>query len=99
MRRYGSEFVPTHYVYNPNREVKYQVSKEYMGLNPGKGAKNKNFAFEVLKVEISGPRRPHLSILDIPGTINNASNLKTGEKLRISNMVAEYMKQPENIVM
>ncbi|KAK4443144.1 P-loop containing nucleoside triphosphate hydrolase protein [Podospora aff. communis PSN243] len=75
-----------------------RVAKEYMGLNPGTGEKNKNFAVEVLKVEISGPRRPHFSILDIPGTINNASNLRRGEKPGISKMVAEYMKQPENIV-
>ena len=75
------------------------MTKEYMGISPGTGVKNKTFASEVLKVEISGPRRPHFSILDIPGTINNDSNLRPGEKLGISDMVTEYMKQPENIVM
>jgi len=70
-----------------------------MGINPGTGVNNKNFAVEVLKVEISGPQRPHFSILDIPGTVNNDFNLRPGEKLGISNMVAEYMKQPQNIVM
>jgi len=70
-----------------------------MGLNPGTGVKNKNFAVEVLRVEISGPGRPYFSILDIPGTINNESSLRPGEKLGISDMVTEYMKQPENIIM
>ncbi|KAK0748920.1 P-loop containing nucleoside triphosphate hydrolase protein [Schizothecium vesticola] len=75
-----------------------KVTTEYMGINPGTGVNNKNFAVEVLKVEILGPQRPHFSILDIPGTVNNDFNLRPGEKLGISNMVAEYMKQPQNIV-
>jgi GTPase SAR1 family protein len=89
----------TYYSWNANEGKKIQVTTEYMGINPGIGVNNKNFAVEVLKVEISGPQRPHFSILDIPGTVNNDFNLRPGEKLGISNMVAEYMKQPQNIVM
>lgn len=71
----------------------------YMGINPGKGASKKNFAVEVLKVEISGPTRSHFSILDIPGIFSNDFNVKDGEMAGVRNMVIEYMKQPENIVM
>jgi len=59
----------------------------------------KNFALEVLKVEISGPTRSHFSILDIPGIFSYDFNVRDGEMAGVQTMVAEYMKQPENIVM
>lgn len=71
----------------------------YMGINPGRGINKKNFAVEVLKVEISGPTRSHFSILDIPGIFSNDFNVNEGEMLGVRNMVIEYMKQPESIVM
>ncbi len=70
-----------------------------MGINPGKGTRNKNFAVEVLKIEISGPTRSHFSILDIPGIFSNDFNVRAGEMDGVRSMVIEYMKRPENIVM
>lgn len=70
-----------------------------MGINPGKSSNKKNFAVEVLKVEISGPTRSHFSILDVPGIFSNDFNVKEGEMSGVRNLVIEYMKQPESIVM
>lgn len=70
-----------------------------MGINPGTGVGCKNFATEVLKIEISGPTRPHFSILDIPGIFSNPYNVRKREMEGVWAMVTEYMKQPENIVM
>lgn len=70
-----------------------------LGINPGTGKHNKNFALEVLKVDISGPTRSHFSILDIPGIFSNDLSVKKNEMLGVRNMAIEYMKQPKNIVM
>lgn len=70
-----------------------------MGIRAGKGRGRKNFATEVLKIEVSGPSRSYFSILDIPGIFVNDYNVCDGEMEGVRRMVVEYMKQPENIVM
>jgi hypothetical protein len=70
-----------------------------LGINPGVGKDKKNFAAEVLKIEVSGPNRSHFSILDIPGIIANDYNVQKHEVENVRDLVIEYMKQPENIVM
>ena len=75
------------------------MSTKYLGIDPGIGKNKKNFAAEVLKIEVSGPDRSHFSILDIPGIIANDYNVKKHEMENIRDLVIEYMRQPENIVM
>ncbi|KAL1889653.1 hypothetical protein Sste5346_008772 [Sporothrix stenoceras] len=70
----------------------------WLGLDPGTGDHHKNFALEVLKVEISGPTRADFSILDIPGIFINDLAVKPREMNGVSQMVIKYMCQPENIV-
>ena len=72
---------------------------EWLGLDPGTTIHHKNFALEMLKVEISGPTRAHFSILDIPGIFSNDLAVKPGEMDGVRQMAIEYMRQPENIVM
>ncbi|TQW07602.1 dynamin gtpase [Cordyceps javanica] len=75
-----------------------EASANYLGIRPGKGRGRKNFAVEVLKIEVSGPSRSHFSILDIPGIFAYDYNVCDGEMDGVRNMVIEYMKQPESIV-
>ena len=42
-------------------------AKDAMGL----GDHNKAFSDEVLRVEVSGPNQPHLTIVDLPGLIHS----------------------------
>lgn len=72
---------------------------KWLELNPGTSSHHKNFALEMLKVEVSGPTRAHFSILDIPGIFSNDLAVKAGEMNGVSQMAIEYMRQPENIVM
>ncbi|CEJ82804.1 hypothetical protein VHEMI02851 [[Torrubiella] hemipterigena] len=74
------------------------VSETYLGIRPGSGNIHKNFAAEVLKIEISGPTRAYFSILDIPGVFENSERVKKSEASGVKNMVAEYMRQEDNIV-
>jgi hypothetical protein len=70
-----------------------------MGFQDGFGKGKKNFATEVVKVQISGPNRTEFSILDIPGIVNNSADMNEREKEGIYEMAMEYMRRPENIIM
>ena len=70
-----------------------------MGISPGTGRGAKNFASEVFKIELSGPNRSYFSILDLPGTFNNALNVNKQDPFQVEAMNVEYMKNPDNIVM
>jgi hypothetical protein len=70
-----------------------------MGIKEGKGEDKKNFATEVLRIELSGPLRDHFSIVDIPGMFRNDHGVNTEEIGGIRKMVLQYMKMEGNIVM
>lgn len=75
------------------------METKYLDIRRGKGATNKKFATEVLKIEISGPNRSYFSILDIPGVINNTLRVEHSEMAGIKDLVTQYMEQDGNIVM
>ncbi|KAK2752487.1 dynamin gtpase [Colletotrichum kahawae] len=75
-----------------------QISTQYMGVRRGKGKGKKNFATQVLRIELSGPSRSHFSILDVPGLISNAVAVNEYEMKAVNRMIDDYMKQPANIV-
>lgn len=70
-----------------------------MDIRKGKGRDKKNFASDVLKIELSGPNRSYFSILDLPGIFQNASEVNESDIAGVKNMIIRYMKKPENIVM
>jgi hypothetical protein len=70
-----------------------------MGIKEGREHDSRNFVANVLKVELFGPKLTPLSILDLPGIISAANSIKDEEKDGIREMVVEYMKQPQNIIM
>ncbi|KAI3333398.1 vacuolar sorting protein VPS1 [Ustulina deusta] len=78
--------------------VMNEVSSNYMGIKSGKGPDKKNFATQVLRVELSGPGRSYFSIVDIPGLFVNPDTVNEGEMHGIKSMIVEYMKKPENFV-
>lgn len=60
----------------------------------------RNFASDVLKVEISGPDRSYFSILDVPGVFQSLTkDLTRQEKEGVMNLVASYMKPKHSIIM
>ncbi|KAH0424692.1 dynamin gtpase [Colletotrichum camelliae] len=93
------------YVYTTDRlgvddfkKVMDEISIQYMGIRRGKGKGKKNFATQVLRIELSGPSRSHFSILDVPGLISNAVAVNEYEMKAVNRMIDDYMKQPANIV-
>ncbi|CVK87567.1 uncharacterized protein FPRO_05783 [Fusarium proliferatum ET1] len=75
-----------------------EISSEFMGLRTGLGEDRKNFVAEVLKIELSGPHRSYFSILDLPGTFQNASAVNETDQAKVEAMVKEYMNNEDNIV-
>ena len=59
------------------------------------------FSSDVLRIEISGPTRPHLTIVDLPGLIHgkNDDNEDDDVKEVVSELVQSYMCRPRTIVL
>ncbi|KAF1360090.1 hypothetical protein EJ07DRAFT_165721 [Lizonia empirigonia] len=64
------------------------------------GLSNKAFAKDVLTVEISGPSRPQLTLVDLPGLIHSANRMQSEEDVAlIQELVLEYMKNRRTIIL
>ncbi|KAK2014536.1 vacuolar sorting protein VPS1 [Colletotrichum eremochloae] len=79
------------------KEIMDEISTKYMGIRCGQGPLAKNFATQVLRIELSGPSRSHFSVLDVPG-IHYTQGINQHEEDGVKKMVEEYMRQPANIV-
>ncbi|KAF3106852.1 hypothetical protein TWF569_002421 [Orbilia oligospora] len=77
---------------------------EYMGIpKPGdkvEDTPDKRFSNDILKIELSGPHHPHLTIVDVPGLFHNSTIYQTDEdKDLIRNLIQTYIKDPRTIIM
>jgi hypothetical protein len=64
------------------------------------GVTNKAFARDVLTVEISGPSRPQLTLVDLPGLIHSANRMQSDEDVRlIQELILDYMNNPRTIIL
>ncbi|KAK4150063.1 hypothetical protein C8A00DRAFT_46461 [Chaetomidium leptoderma] len=71
-------------------------AKSVMGLN----GSNKVFSSDILRVEISGPSQPHLTMVDLPGLFL-AGNKDQSEQdaALVETLVLSYMKNPRTIIL
>lgn len=71
-----------------------------MGLDSSQASDVRNYSSKVLKIELSGPRRSHFAILDLPGIFSAlVGGVSKRERDGVTMMVSSYMKKPENIIM
>jgi hypothetical protein len=71
-----------------------------MGIGSPLVQKDNSYSSKVLKIELSGPKRSHFAILDLPGIFaTRKGNLTTRELEGVTKMVSSYMEKPENIIM
>lgn len=68
-----------------------------MGLgDDGAGA----FSRDVLSIEIAGPGRPHLTLVDLPGLIHSETKMQSKADVElIDGLVDDYIKEKRTIVM
>ncbi|KAH9908514.1 P-loop containing nucleoside triphosphate hydrolase protein [Xylariomycetidae sp. FL2044] len=73
-----------------------EAAKETMGLNTA----DKVFSTDVLRVEISGPSQPHLTMVDLPGLFlaGNKDQSKADAKV-VDSLVLSYMRKPRSIIL
>lgn len=74
-----------------------EKAKDAMGLNDGK---EKVFSTDILRVEISGPTQPHLTMVDLPGLFLAGNKDQSAEDAKIvESLVISYMKKPRSIIL
>lgn len=70
------------------------AAKEVMDLG------SKAFSNDVLRVEISGPEQPHLTLVDLPGMIHAEGKQQTAEDVQlVSSLVRSYMANTRSIIL
>ncbi|KAH7561877.1 hypothetical protein BM1_02981 [Bipolaris maydis] len=71
-----------------------------MGLGVVGGISSRAFSRDVLSVEITGPSRPQLTLVDLPGLIHATNKAQTeADKELILDLVSQYMKNPRTIIL
>jgi GTP-binding protein EngB required for normal cell division len=60
----------------------------------------KAFSKDLLRVEVSGPDRPHLTIVDLPGLIHSETKQQSASDVGlVQDVVQAYMKEPRSIIL
>ncbi|KAH7028256.1 dynamin family protein [Macrophomina phaseolina] len=71
-------------------------AKEAMGIN----SHTKAFSDDVLRVEISGPEQPHLTLVDLPGVIHAENKQQSAKDVQlVLSLVRSYMASSRSIIL
>ena len=71
-------------------------AKAAMGIS----THGKAFSKDLLRVEVSGPDRPHLTIVDLPGLIHSETKQQSASDVElVQDVVQSYMKEPRSIIL
>lgn len=74
----------------------FEKAKITMGLTEHGSA----FSKDILRVEISGPSQPQLTIVDLPGLIHSESKSQTAQDVDlVTVLVKSYMMNPRSIIL
>lgn len=61
---------------------------------------SKRFCDDVLRIEVSGPTQPHLTIVDLPGLFSAGNKDQSREEGQlVKSLVRSYMKNPRSIIL
>ena len=64
------------------------------------GSLGRAFSKDLLRVEVSGPDRPHLTIVDLPGLIHSETRQQSAADIDlVQDVVKSYMKEPRSIIL
>lgn len=74
-----------------------EEAKEKMGIRPGS---TKGFSKDVLRVEVTGPDVPSLTLVDLPGFFHSETADQSREgKETVNQLVQSYMQQTNSIIL
>ncbi|KAH7390994.1 P-loop containing nucleoside triphosphate hydrolase protein [Phaeosphaeria sp. MPI-PUGE-AT-0046c] len=72
------------------------TAKTFMAI----GSYGRAFSRDLLRIEISGPDRPHLTIVDLPGLIHSETKQQSAADVElVQDVVNSYMKEPRSIIL
>jgi GTP-binding protein EngB required for normal cell division len=64
------------------------------------GSFGRAFSKNLLRIEVSGPDRPHLTIVDLPGLIHSETKQQSATDIElVQDVVKSYMKEPRSIIL
>ena len=73
-----------------------EAAKNVIGID----ADAKRFSEDVLRVELSGPHLPHLTLVDLPGLFHSGSKQQSTDEARlVKSLVQRYMKNERSIIL
>lgn len=73
-----------------------EAAKEVIGLD----AEAKRFSEDILRIELSGPHQPHLSLVDLPGLFHSGSKQQSSNEAKlVKSLVQRYMKNERSIIL
>ncbi|KAI2615065.1 P-loop containing nucleoside triphosphate hydrolase protein [Hypoxylon sp. NC1633] len=80
-----------------NIGVLIEKAADVMGLGTDGG---KAFGQDILRIELSGPAQPHLTIVDLPGLFRAGNKEQSAEDAAtVQKLVRSYMKNPRSIIL
>jgi GTP-binding protein EngB required for normal cell division len=73
-----------------------ESSKRFMGINDD----TKVFSSDILRLELSGPEQPHLTLVDLPGLFQAGSRSQSdADSDKVKSLVLRYMRSPRSIIL
>jgi GTP-binding protein EngB required for normal cell division len=73
-----------------------ESAKDAMGISDT----GKTFSSDILRLELSGPEQPHLTLVDLPGLFQAGSRSQSDADSEIvKSLVLSYMKRPRSIIL
>ena len=73
-----------------------ESAKDAMGINDT----TKAFSSDILRVELSGPEQPHLTLVDLPGLFQAGSRSQSdADSDTVKSLVLSYMRSPRSIIL
>ncbi|KAI0530195.1 P-loop containing nucleoside triphosphate hydrolase protein [Xylaria digitata] len=73
-----------------------ESAKIAMGIS----MQGKGFSKDLLRIEISGPHHPHLTIVDLPGLIHSETKQQSASDVElVRDVVQTYMEQPRSVIL
>jgi hypothetical protein len=71
-----------------------------MGIAEATDQTRKAFARDVLSIEISGPDRPQLTLVDLPGLIHSENKTQSSDDVQLVwDLVEGYISNPRTIIL
>ncbi|KAI1813839.1 dynamin family protein [Poronia punctata] len=73
-----------------------ESAKVAMGIT----MQGKSFSKDLLRIEISGPHHPHLTIVDLPGLVHSETKQQTAAEVElVRDVVQSYMKKTRSVIL